>query len=219
MDKHKYFSTERLNSGFAKRLGAELTGPEDVKGLAEYLGCSPQAVSLFRSGTAFPKTENLIKIAEYFNCSLDYLVGLSDEKTIDASNKAAQRYTGLSESAVTALYRYSIEGAQEHIPYSEMISELLSDDGFYQIIRNLIRAKRSQALADEARNRDPEYYEKAQQIHGAIQDAIALSDKSLVRGDETAGRRNTHEEDTEVYLYRAAKGYTKMVESLVKEGA
>ena len=48
--------------------------------LANYLGCTVQAVNQYKNGTAFPKVENLIKIAEYYGVSLDYLVGLSDCK-------------------------------------------------------------------------------------------------------------------------------------------
>ncbi len=161
---------------------------------------------------------NLATLANYFGISADYLLCKTKvESPIDAI-KANNAYTGLSQEAIEKLRYYSQEGAQEHIPYSEMISELLADDVFYEIVRNLIRAKHSQALADEARNRDPEYYEKSQQIHRAIQDAIALSDKSLVRRGETAGRQNTHEEDTDVILFWAATDFTNLIKSLVKGG-
>lgn len=65
---------------FSERLSALCASSKE---LANYLGCSVQAVNQYKNGTAFPKTENLIKIAEYFGVSLDYLVGFSNSKSRD----------------------------------------------------------------------------------------------------------------------------------------
>lgn len=45
------------------------------------LGISNQAVSLLEKGKRSPSFEILIAIADYFNVSLDYLVGRSDDPT------------------------------------------------------------------------------------------------------------------------------------------
>ena len=103
------FNSERYRSGFAVRFRELVGGPDDVRNIAAFLGISPQAVNQFKLGQAFPKVENLLKLAEYFDCSLDYLIGMSDVKTPLATVKAACEYTGLSEEAVTTLHEY-----QEH---------------------------------------------------------------------------------------------------------
>ncbi len=48
--------------------------------LAELIGVSRQAVTKWESGNANPDTENLIRLAEVFGCSIDELCGNSGEK-------------------------------------------------------------------------------------------------------------------------------------------
>ena len=43
-------------------------------------GIHPSLLSKWERGICTPKIESLIKLANYFNCSLDYLVGRSDAK-------------------------------------------------------------------------------------------------------------------------------------------
>ena len=47
--------------------------------LGEVAGISNQAISLLEQGKRSPSFEVLIALADYFNVSLDYLVGRSDE--------------------------------------------------------------------------------------------------------------------------------------------
>lgn len=48
--------------------------------VAKDLGLSSGVLTKWKSGTSFPNGTILIDIAKYFNCSIDYLVGLSDQK-------------------------------------------------------------------------------------------------------------------------------------------
>lgn len=50
------------------------------KTLAEYLGIAEVSYQRFEYGTSSLKLENLVKLADYFGVSLDYLVGRTDEK-------------------------------------------------------------------------------------------------------------------------------------------
>lgn len=43
--------------------------------VADYLGISRQAYSNYESGKREPDYETLLKLGEYFNCSIDYLLG------------------------------------------------------------------------------------------------------------------------------------------------
>jgi transcriptional regulator with XRE-family HTH domain len=45
--------------------------------IADYLGISRQAYSNYESGKREPDYETLLKLGEYFNCSIDYLLGSS----------------------------------------------------------------------------------------------------------------------------------------------
>lgn len=48
--------------------------------LANEIGVSKQAISQFEKAQNYPHCNTLIALADYFNVSLDYLVGRSDVK-------------------------------------------------------------------------------------------------------------------------------------------
>jgi len=50
------------------------------KQLAEYLHCSQVAYSRYELGTRDIPTQVLIELATYYNISVDYILGLTDEK-------------------------------------------------------------------------------------------------------------------------------------------
>ena len=50
------------------------------KQLAEYLHCSQVAYSRYELGTRDIPTQVLIELAMYYNISVDYILGLTDEK-------------------------------------------------------------------------------------------------------------------------------------------
>ena len=52
------------------------------KNLAEYLHCSQVAYSRYELGARDIPTEVLIKLAGFYNISVDYLLGLSDNRKI-----------------------------------------------------------------------------------------------------------------------------------------
>ncbi len=67
---------------FAKNLlDLRKTNNLSLVALGDILGISNQAVSLLEKGKRSPSFEILIAIADYFDVSLDYLVGRSDDPT------------------------------------------------------------------------------------------------------------------------------------------
>ena len=50
------------------------------KDIAEILNVSNKSICAYENGNAEPKIETLIKMCEYFNCSLDYLLGKEQDK-------------------------------------------------------------------------------------------------------------------------------------------
>ena len=50
------------------------------KELAKLLGCTQQTYSRYETGEITIDINSLIKLAKFYNTSLDYLVGLSDKK-------------------------------------------------------------------------------------------------------------------------------------------
>ena len=54
--------------------------------VAEKLGISQQAYASWERGVKKPTQENLVKIAQILNVSIDYLVGNSEEKSDELDN-------------------------------------------------------------------------------------------------------------------------------------
>lgn len=87
------------NSTFEARL-KELRGDKNLADVAEALGISRVSLGYYESGKRHPDAEVLVKMARYFNVSLDYLVGISDVKSQSANIQHVSNLTGLSESAI-----------------------------------------------------------------------------------------------------------------------
>lgn len=68
--------------------------------LSKIIGCTRQAVSLYATGQSTPDIDVLLKIAEYFEVSTDYLLGLTTVKTTNIDIRATSKLTGLSEKAI-----------------------------------------------------------------------------------------------------------------------
>lgn len=53
--------------------------------VAEYLGMSRQAYSNYENGNREPDFETMLKIGEYFSCSVDYILrGPSEARIVDS---------------------------------------------------------------------------------------------------------------------------------------
>ena len=105
-----------------------------LKELAEAIGIRQQTVSLYKNGETQPTPETLVKIAEFFSVSVDYLLtGISSE------NKAINEELGLSEDAIDMLKRAkdadSFDGGPDLIA---TVNELLSDRDFYDFLDDAV---------------------------------------------------------------------------------
>lgn len=104
-DASKGNARERENLPFPRRL-TELMGNDPVTTQAELsniIGKTRQTISQYIHGISEPGYDTLVKIADHFQVSTDYLLGRSDVKTTEATTQAACAFTGLSEESVGAL--------------------------------------------------------------------------------------------------------------------
>jgi len=69
--------------------------------LADFIGVTRQTISLYCTGQSTPDIDILVKIADYFNVSFDYLLGKSEAKKRENINISDK--TGLSEIAIETL--------------------------------------------------------------------------------------------------------------------
>lgn len=101
------------NEGFYKvlprrlrELMAEHDGTHDD--LAAILGVQRQTVTNYCNGVSSPTWESLVSIADYFDTSVDYLLGRTEAREPERADiRAICDYTGLSEKAVENLHSES----------------------------------------------------------------------------------------------------------------
>ena len=113
---------EKANTSLAQRLQTLITNTQE---LAKYLGCSIQAVNQYKQGTAYPKVENLIKIADFYDISVDYLFGITEAPNRDTTVQAVCEYTGLSERSIQRLNSLKNQDDKEAV---QVIDMLLDDE-------------------------------------------------------------------------------------------
>ena len=75
--------------------------------LSAHFGKSDSAVRMWEIGKAQPDLNTLIKLADYFNCSTDYLLGLSDIKFLSSYDKDSEirRLTHELEEIKASMYQ------------------------------------------------------------------------------------------------------------------
>lgn len=113
--------------------------------LADLFGVSRPTLAGWLIGKSTPSINALIRIAQHFNVSADYLLGLSDIASPDVSVSAAAKYTGLSEKAVKRLHFGLDDRRCNGILLSKkkkkkelrLMSLLIESETYYRIIDNL----------------------------------------------------------------------------------
>lgn len=88
--------------------------------LADLLGVSRQAVSKWESDIAYPETDNLIKLGELYNCSMDYL--LKDD--VEQKSAAENAPTVENNGTTSAPARFDIRNFYFERKSSRMVGSL-----------------------------------------------------------------------------------------------
>lgn len=103
--------------------------------LADVLGVKRQTISLYMNGQSKPDAEQLKIIAQFFNVSADWLLGLTDISTKDMDVRTICEFTGLSDQAILKLH-----DLKEMRYISLFISFLVSQKGIKILEKNIERA-------------------------------------------------------------------------------
>lgn len=90
--------------------------------VADQLSVHRSIISYYESGTRKPSLEALIMLADFYNVSLDYLVGRTDAPTTDRDLRAVCDYTGLSDRAIEKLHQYTLRNLEHDVFREEMFS-------------------------------------------------------------------------------------------------
>lgn len=207
------------------------------------VGASRPTVSEWLSGKRTPNIHQLKKMAQLFDVSTDYLLGLSDKKSPDASARAAATYTGLSDEAVEALH-CGLDNQMRGLSEEErerrlgLASELIRSEAFAKMLYDLgeimeeahvkktLKILREQHLGYRFINRayypiDPVNRDVViptlMYILGDPSDKLnAMSDKELqIYVTNGEGMAAEH---CDRYQYHAAKAFAGYIDQVVKGG-
>ena len=121
---------------FASRF-RELCGVEEQNELSVMLDVTKNTFRQWTNSNATPTMEKLIKLAEYFNVSVDYLTGKSPIKSPEIETRAAVLRYGLSEvglSELSAMPLSEMNHGAEHINAMNRKAETMT----YRAIINLL---------------------------------------------------------------------------------
>lgn len=153
---------EKLNSPFPIALNALIKEHNNARELMEHLGISPQAVNQYRNGLSRPSLENICKIADFYNVSVDYLLGRTTTKNPDPNMRQTVEFTGLSEEAIQKILYLQPEGnsvercviPEDAIPILNWIICNINNDFLLTYLSNL--SKRAKEYQDEKTKIDSE---------------------------------------------------------------
>lgn len=116
---------------FSERLNKLLEKSEiSQEAFATLIGGSPAAVSKYRSGKGMPKSSVLLRMAQALSVSTDYLLGLSDLRSLSDDSRTVHKVTGLSDDAIDSLRGHKTSADLEPFasPRLSAINYLLEQD-------------------------------------------------------------------------------------------
>lgn len=90
--------------------------------------------------TATPTVDKLMKVAQYFHVSLDYLVGQTDVASPEPTIRSACDLTGLSEQSVVNLSELNQAGDPNSKNKLTTIMQLIEDDGIEELGCDLLQS-------------------------------------------------------------------------------
>lgn len=83
----KQFANKIQNDFIAERIrGVVEESRLSYQTIAESIGVSRQAISQYCDGSTVPNSDKLYRIAQFFNVSADYLLGIQEDNNFDASD-------------------------------------------------------------------------------------------------------------------------------------
>lgn len=95
--------------------------------LAEITGKTRQTISQYVNGISEPGYDTLVKIADHFDVSLDYLLGRSDIKSPSIDTQSIISKTGLTEDNVLRLEAFQEENMEIQITMANDFLSFLLD--------------------------------------------------------------------------------------------
>lgn len=134
----KRFAYETEQDIFASRLYALMQGPPKTTQdeLAAFVGVTRQSIALYTSGQSKPNTLQIVKIAQYFGVTTDWLLGVTDNR--DPQNRDIGDLLGLSDESIELLHKLShSDNAKMRRIGLDFINRFLSIDGAFSCLQSV----------------------------------------------------------------------------------
>lgn len=189
--------------------------------LAKAIGVSSVAIGQYYNGETLPSIEKLIKIADYFHVSTDYLLGKTKIQTLDVTIKQICEITGLSESAIEVLRSHN-----ENWPYLlEVINFLIEQETMPPDEAELLQITENPDISNEQKKKaEQEFkieYSKWEQkdyknIISVIMDYFLLSNDT---GEFLLTQKNLKKIDKSMSQFEQAMGYARISSKEIIETA
>lgn len=136
---------------FSFRLKELVKAAGNQKDVASELGITRQSLNNYMSGATVPGCDVLLKMADTFGVSTDYLLGRSSVSSVDEDLRTVCRFTGLSENAALSLellsrtYRLSpaetANGGEESFRPVDELDAMLNDVRFSGVLYQAFLAR------------------------------------------------------------------------------
>ncbi|HPS75639.1 MAG TPA: helix-turn-helix transcriptional regulator [Oscillospiraceae bacterium] len=107
-----YSSDKNKASGFPTKLRKlrEEKGTSQ-QALASAIGVAKSSIGLYENGDNVPDVKTIVKLANFYDVSADYLLGMSGVATVNTNARAACDYTGLNVKTVDYLHAHLADTA------------------------------------------------------------------------------------------------------------
>lgn len=170
--------------------------------VADAVGKTRQAVGYYADGSSSPDWKTLVKLAQYFGVSTDWLLGLSEETVPNADVRSVCEFTGLS--AWTVEFLHSLYDSKTHSFFKRLFDDLAGASGVTSIPEWISEAAKAHIIAERYSGQDSM---KRKALDNTV---AALSPKGCVY-------TIAPDEAEELYLYRAQGVLRTALDSIIEE--
>lgn len=131
--------SDKYNDVFPTRLRQLIEEkPTTITAVARELGISRQAVSQYTMGIGQPNADKLLQMAEFFDVSVDWLVGRQGgAKSFDMNMDGACRFLDMDEESVTFLRELGTFAADK----PGVLRQIFTDHDFQLAVQSILQYK------------------------------------------------------------------------------